>query len=210
MAGWNRGQTSTPENSKGSPLMTWIRDHLDYRGEGCLSWPFARSRDGYASIQRDGKNVKVHRFICQRIHGDPPTPEHHAAHSCGNGAGGCVHPGHLSWKTASENSQESARHPRRKLTPAQVEEIRGLKDQEIPRVLAERFGVTEGTIRKIFTGLNWNRKSNRVERYFTADELNTIKELRGRKPGTEIAKEYGVRPDTIYRIWVGKTHVNAG
>jgi hypothetical protein len=48
----------------------------------------------------------AHRAMCRLIHGNPPTPKHQAAHSCGNGRRGCVHPGHLRWATDAENRAE--------------------------------------------------------------------------------------------------------
>lgn len=153
---WNKGFVSTLDNPGNSKLLHWIRDvALPYQGEDCLIFPFGRSRDGYASIGRAGKNTKVHRLICQRIHGDPPTPKHHAAHSCNNGHNGCVNPRHLRWKTPGENHKEAKPHPRYKLNEQQVAEIRQLRGAEKPHVTAGRYGVTEATIRKIQNGTNW-------------------------------------------------------
>lgn len=151
-----KGQVSSPSNPCGSKLMLWIRDvALTHRSTECLIWPFARTRDGYGGIGRKGKALKAHRYICIWVHGEPPEPQYHAAHSCGNGHLGCVSPKHLSWKTPSANSLEGRKHPRRVLTPAQVREVR--RSGALPQVIAERFGVREGTIRKIRTGKNWRK-----------------------------------------------------
>jgi hypothetical protein len=121
----------------------------------CLTWPFARTRDGYGWVGRGERNLKAHRYICTIVKGEPPTPQHHAAHSCGNGHLGCVNPRHLSWKTPSENSKEGHKHPRRVLTPAQVREVR--RSAAPPHVIAKQLGVREGTIRKIRNGMNWRK-----------------------------------------------------
>lgn len=93
-----------------SQTMRWIEDHLYYGRDYCLIWPFFQTRSGYAEIKRDGKNVYVHRFMCQLVHGDPPTPQHQAVHLCHRGRMGCVNPRHLAWKTPSENSRERKPH----------------------------------------------------------------------------------------------------
>lgn len=156
------GQISTPDNPCNSPLMKWIRDvALTYQGDDCLPWPFACSKDGYGTIGRAGKNIRVHRYICTLAHGEPPTPQHEAAHSCGLGHEGCVNQGHLSWKTRTSNQADKRIHGtgknghRWKLTHEQVTEIRAAKPTEVSRVTAKRFGVNESTIRQIQTGKIW-------------------------------------------------------
>lgn len=113
----------------------WIRDHQDYAGDDCLPWPFYRLH-GYGVLGYLGKRYYAHRFMCSLIHGDPPTPEHQAAHSCGNGHLGCVTPGHLSWKTQSENQLDCRQHGtatkthegnKGRITRKQAAEIRALK-----------------------------------------------------------------------------------
>lgn len=151
----NRGFVSTPDNPGNSKLMRWISEHIGYQGDGCLIWPFSRTRDGYGFLGRAGKAHKVHRYICQWVHGAPPTPKHQAAHSCNNGHNGCVNPRHVRWKTPSENHKEATPHPRYKLNETQVAEIRKLKGAELVQVTAGRYGVTEATIRKIQNGTNW-------------------------------------------------------
>ena len=147
-------QPTTPTSPGNSPLMQWIVDvALPNQGDDCLTWPFTRIRTGYGRIGRGGKNHYAHRYICQLVHGEPPEPNYHAAHSCGNGHLACVNPRHLSWKTSSENQLEGRKHCRRVLTPQQVAEIRRLRGIARTDHLAERFGVTEPTIRKIYAGL---------------------------------------------------------
>jgi hypothetical protein len=114
----------------------WIRDHQDYEHKDwCLMWPFYRLR-GYGSFGYLGKSYYAHRFMCELVHGKPPTPDHQAAHSCGNGHLGCVNPHHLSWKTQSENQLDCREHgtqaknkrgTRGKLTMAIADQIRALK-----------------------------------------------------------------------------------
>jgi hypothetical protein len=91
-----KGFISTPDDPGTSPLMLWIRDvALKWKSDECLTWPFTRINTGYGIIGRGGKTYKAHRYICQWVKGEPPTPEHHAAHSCGRGHDACVNPRHL-------------------------------------------------------------------------------------------------------------------
>lgn len=153
--GWNRG--------KGKAIK-WLRDHVAYpHKDWCLIWPFSRTR-GYGGFCYMGKHQVAHRFMCELVHGLPPSPEHHAAHSCGNGEDGCVNPWHLFWKTPSANSLDKRLHGtayregrNNKLTPQQVLEIRGLRGKKTQDDLAEMFGVGRQNIGAILTGRSWTK-----------------------------------------------------
>ena len=70
----------------------------------CIIWPFARNK-GYANISIGGKHGAVCKLILERI--DPCILlGYFSAHSCNNGAGGCVNPWHLRWATPMENSRD--------------------------------------------------------------------------------------------------------
>lgn len=152
---------STIEYPGDSKLMLWIRDHMGYPHQYCcLIWPFARLRQGYAGIGRNGKQIYVHRFMCELRHGPAPTDKHQAAHSCNRGNDGCVNPLHLSWKTPRENQldrTDNAGQPARKLTPEQVDKIRALKGREHTQETARRFNTGETNVRRIQAGLTWKR-----------------------------------------------------
>lgn len=200
---------STPENPGRSLHKKWIRDHLDYPHEDyCLMWPFARHVNGYCPAQgSDGKHTYVHRYICTIIHGEPPTPKHHAAHSCGRGAEGCVNPRHLSWKTNSENQLERKPRPKRyKLNHEQVAEIRGLKDLERVADTAARFGVTEINIRQIQSGKIW-RQDRADHRILTEAEVWAIRRLPpGECAALAEAKRLGVGRSVVWRVRARKSY----
>lgn len=133
--------------------------------ENCLMWPFCRSGNGYGQVQQNGRKRIASRVICELAHGPPPTPFHHAAHSCGNGHLGCVNPHHLEWKTPSENiGVDRERHGRTargersgtaKLTQRQVDQIRSLLGKKPQRVIGQMFGVSESAICHIHAGRCW-------------------------------------------------------
>lgn len=133
---------------------------LNYRGDDCLIWPFA-TRNGYAVLGR----APTHRLACEATNGPPPSPEHHAAHSCGKGRMGCVAPAHLRWATPTENNADKAAHGtlRRgeervnaKLTQGLVREIRSLRGQMSQRAIAEHLGVSRAGVRNVLSGNTWS------------------------------------------------------
>lgn len=126
-------------------------------GVGCIFWPFARDIHGSAKLTNHGNGSNyVCRRICERKHG-ARGQEFQAAHSCGNGHLGCVSPWHLSWKTRPENEADKIGHGTygRKLTEAQVIEIRSLYPTLKKREIADRFGVTRQAIDWIVERKGW-------------------------------------------------------
>lgn len=131
----------------------------------CLTWPFGRLGNGYASMHRSGRSVLVSRVACQAVHGDPPTPRHEAAHSCGRGHLGCVNPYHLRWATNAENQADrnihgthnrGERHGRAKLTAGDVNRIRSLRAR-LPRgEIALLFDIDRSTVCRIQNGQRRN------------------------------------------------------
>ena len=145
---------------RGKP-MAWLLSHVTYDGNECLIWPFARSADGYTRIRKNGRAVTASRLMCELVNGTPPEGRFEAAHSCGNGAGGCVHPKHLRWATCVENNADKKLHgthltgeavPTAKFTDQQVSEMRESRRRgEKLRVIATRFGTSQRTVQRIVT-----------------------------------------------------------
>lgn len=199
---------ATHENPGKSILMRWIGDHLAYpHKDYCLIWPFGRHKTGYGMMSLSNtKRTAPHRYICEVIHGPPPSPKHHAAHSCGRGTECCVNPHHISWKTNAENQLDRGHkgQPRHKLTVEQVLEIRGLKGLEHDYVTAKRFGVTEVNIRQIQAGKIWrNPKKFRI---FTDAEVRDIRARAKTQTRQSLADEYGIPHGTLDGIASRKTY----
>ena len=181
----------------------WLHEHLDYpHKDWCLLWPFAKNENGYGLY--GFKNVKVHRLMCEHVHGPAPADKPEAAHECGNGHLGCVNPNHLTWKSRSENLRDMWKHGRKpgryKLTPEQVDEIRALKDRARPDDIAKQFNITQSTVREIHAGRIW-KKERQDYRVFTEDEVRMIRSIPWRqKTAKQWAKELGCSESAICRI----------
>lgn len=152
---WNPG--SAWSKGKGAAIQ-WLRDHVDHNGAECLIWPFSTNGTGYGVLGYEGGRLYAHRKMCELAKGPPPSPDHEAAHDCGNGMSGCVNPKHLDWKTRSENHLDRRRHgthatsvwgSRGKLSAAQKMEILALKGKLPQRVIAARYGVHFETVSRI-------------------------------------------------------------
>lgn len=129
----------------------------------CISWPYAKDRNGYGLIATNGSNQIVSRRICERLYGPPTEERPQAAHSCGCGHLGCVNPRHLRWASIKENHADKIGHgtaPRgennynSKLTEEDVRVIRSSKGVS-QRELARRFGVSFSQISDIIARKRW-------------------------------------------------------
>ena len=97
----------------------FLRAAASAKHDDCLIWPFAvRASSGYGAHSlplgaRDVKlNVDSHVRACTLAHGERPTPEYEATHSCGHKL--CCNGGHLRWATHAENMADAIAHGARK------------------------------------------------------------------------------------------------
>lgn len=160
----------------------WMHYHEDYGADFCLIFPFCRIPNGYGMFSHEGKRHYAHRFMCELANGPPPSDEHEAAHSCGNGDGGCCNPRHLSWKTRSENRIDALKHGtgvrgsygKGRLSAEQVMAIRDLKGRKTQAEIAEQFDISEPRVRAIFTGKIY--KGNSKIDYWKPEEDQIIRD----------------------------------
>ena len=160
-----RGLLAPTQRAPRNAHITFLKSLLVNEQDGCVRWPFSRTKFGYAATKFHGKSINASRLMCIIAHGDPPTESHQAAHSCGNGHMGCVNPRHLRWATPSENALEKYSHGTMrvgerngfaKLNSSQVKEIRRrLSLGEKGKDLASLFGVTPSTISVIKKRKAW-------------------------------------------------------
>lgn len=148
---------------KGS-LLDWIYGHVTHDADECLIWPFVRDNNGYGGVLYEGRDNRAHRVMCILAHGEAPSNECDAAHSCGNGHLGCVNPRHLRWATRSENQMDKVKHGTdcrgekhafAKLTEADVRFLRSKANTFSDKENGRRLGVHYMTIHHAITGKNW-------------------------------------------------------
>ena len=144
--------------------VAWLERHRGHKGRDCLEWPYSKNSKGYGKVQAPGKSRQAHRYMCELTHGAAPSPDHEAAHNCGNR--GCVNPEHLRWATSSQNqmdrvahgtSNRGGRHGMAKLSDDQARQIKRLtsKGCRTQQSIADAFGVSRATVSDIANGRRW-------------------------------------------------------
>lgn len=138
---------------------------MAYEGDECLKWPYGSDGFGRGSIMINKKHIRASRYVCLMTHGEPPQPNMHAAHSCGNGHLGCVNKRHIRWATPAENSNDKHQHgtilkgednPMVKLTRDEAVAIHSTPVADATNSeLAKRYGVSSETIRRVRAGTSW-------------------------------------------------------
>lgn len=158
------GKASMLRAKRGEAMGFLLTTVLNYAGEECLLWPFAKNYDGYGQVSLNHQRESVHRIVCEYANGPPPTPHHRAAHSCGKGHLGCVAKKHLRWATPMENSADMILHgtstrgkknANHKLSAEQVRLIRSLKGRVRYFDIADRFNISISTISLIQQRKTW-------------------------------------------------------
>ena len=159
---WSHGDPLAGRTPEGD-CPRFLEENKDYAGDECLIWPYGKDGHGYGQVWQGGRHRQAHIVMLELVAGLRPTPEHQAAHSCGNRA--CVNPQHLRWATQSENEMDKLLHGTHnrgernsmaKLTAAQVLEIRSLLEQGMPqKEIGGLYGVSQFAVRHIKTGRRW-------------------------------------------------------
>jgi hypothetical protein len=115
---------------------------------------------------RRGREFKIHRLVCEAFNGPPPTDRTVCRHL--NDVKLDNRPENLAWGTHADNAKDRSRNGRtgprpgpRKLTPAQVAEIRGAwaVGGTTKVALGRKYGVTDATIGHIVRGVTWRTEA---------------------------------------------------
>ena len=152
----------TGEVSDGVPVgvgkqTAWLIAHCQPEHDDCVLWPFSIAQNGYGQLCIDRKNTGAHREACRIAHGEPPSPKHEAAHSCGDRE--CINGNHLRWATPVENAADRIIHGTHregemagpaKLTNQQAAAISA--DRRKQRDIADDYGVTPKVVSLIKQG----------------------------------------------------------
>lgn len=145
----------------GDTVVAFFTDLIATGGEGCVTWPWKKNKQGYGKTTAMGE-VLAHRVACRLAHGEPPDDKPLALHRCGKGHEGCVAPWHLYWGDKVENAMDALGHGtlcigemiwNAKLTADVIPAIRRSRgsDQEI----ALAYGVARATIGDVRAGRTW-------------------------------------------------------
>lgn len=139
----------------------WIVNHINYKEEDCLIWPFARDDHGYGRCGRE----KANRIMCTMVYGEKPSNNHEVAHTCGKGHTGCINPIHLRWATKKENmtdkivhgtENKGERNGKSILSTDQIKEIRNLHPTLSYSKIAKKYSVATSTISDVVKKRRWS------------------------------------------------------
>lgn len=157
------GDPNESRHAANGSRLRFLQANVGYDGDGCLFFPgVKRTRQ---SVEFEGAEWKASRLMCRLAHGTPPSDRHEAAHSCGKGDLGCIHPLHLRWATKIENESDKVRHgtllngeahPKAKLSMAQIRCVRlRIERGETQASVARAFGISETQISRIKNKKHW-------------------------------------------------------
>jgi hypothetical protein len=160
-ARWRRHGSPTAGGTPMGAAPAFIAAAVQYVGDDCLLWPYAKSPNGYGHASINRRHVDCHVQVCETAHGPKPSARHEVAHSCGVRL--CCNPAHLRWATRKANRADNIlhgtrlqgeRHAAAKLTEKQVLAIRAQSERPNTELAAE-FGVSSGTIINILRRFTW-------------------------------------------------------
>jgi hypothetical protein len=123
--------------------------------------------NGYGRLAVGGRNALAHRVAWELERG-PVPPFLMVLHRCDNPS--CVNVRHLWLGTQTHNMRDRAtkdRYPLRKLTDAQVAEIRALAGSMSQKALGLRFGVAQSVIGDVINRVTYRHLPGGVDRLKT-------------------------------------------
>lgn len=156
---WKRNGDPMGGNARAGAPLKWLEDHVGWKEEPCLIFPYSKVERGYGAVLFRGRTVGAHRAMCILAHGEPED-KMVAAHSCGRGLDGCVNPTHLHWATTQQNAIELAHHRQIGIAPPLKSGVRAedarviasLRGKERLKTTADRYGISESMVCRIQRG----------------------------------------------------------
>jgi|SRR6516165_3737717 hypothetical protein len=143
-------------------VLRFLRAALEIETDDCIICPFSLSKP-YPQVVFDKQMYGANRYICEITHGSAPSPEHHAAHSCGKSR--CFNKRHIRWTTPAQNIADKQQHGtvvlgeshhKHKLSESDVRKIRQLLSETVSySTIARQFNVSKSLICWINKGGGW-------------------------------------------------------
>ena len=123
----------------------------------CWMWKgYRESKFGYGAIMMGGKRISAHRASWIINKGKIPDGLQ-VLHNCDSP--GCVRPDHLFLGTQADNMRDMAKKERQANRKLKTDEVLAIRKFYIPyknsRELADKYGVTQDTIRDITERRTW-------------------------------------------------------
>ena len=136
----------------------------------CRLWQGAGGSDGYGWRKVDGQPMSMHRWVMSEVLERRLRSDEIVLHACDNPF--CYRVDHLSIGTVQDNNADmrakrrdskppvnvfhGEAHPMAKLSAHEVRSIRGHRQSGLTvKTIAEMFGVSPSTIRRICSGQTW-------------------------------------------------------
>jgi hypothetical protein len=149
----------------------WSKVDVQPLAHKCWEWRAGLFDNGYGQFKVDGQSTQAHRFAFAYFNGGGLEAWAHICHQCDNRK--CCNPRHLFGGSARDNVYDAMGKGRRdeavkgkrgercnfaKLTADKVRDIRAeyAKGHATYRIIANRYGVTEGLIGQIVKRKVWN------------------------------------------------------
>lgn len=145
---------------KGKGLQ-FLEEAISSDSQDCIIWPFYKMKNGYGQVgAHDGMHL-AHRYVCTRVHGNPPEEKSQARHLCGNRA--CVNPKHIRWGSQKQNEDDKHNHgtwykriSNGKWSESVVRSMREDYDMGVtPKIISEKYNVPWSTVMKIVRRETW-------------------------------------------------------
>ena len=148
---------------------------------GCWVWKKS-TKDVYPDIRRNGKNIRLHRYMWQLIHGS--TNGLFVLHKCDNTK--CCNPDHLFLGTQKDNVRDMFNKNRNH---------KRIWSENDRMLISKMFkGVKHSDERRLLHNIGENNSNSKL----TQSQVNEIKT--SSKTVIQLSKEYNISRSAIYRI----------